>query len=172
MRTVAMIMDIIIITVMRINIKLLLCVLAVAASSSCSKEQVGDPYILFEVHGKVTDADGNPIPGIKVLSGVTDAQETNSNGNFTFFGRSVPSASVILTFEDKDGDKNGGEFVTMSQEVSLIMKTSGSATGNFKGTYYADQVTVVMLAKKLDKTDTDSGLIPLSSTDTIPEEEQ
>ena len=172
MRTVAMIMDIIIITAMRINIKLLLCVLAVVVSSSCSKEQVGDPYILFEVHGKVTDADGNPIPGIKVLSGVTDAQETNSNGNFTFFGRSVPSASVILTFEDKDGDKNGGEFVTKSQEVSLIMKTSGSATGNFKGTYYADKVSVVMLAKNLDKTDTDSGLIPLSSTGTIPEEEQ
>ena len=172
MRTVVIITDIIIITAMRINIKLLLCVLAVAASSSCSKEQVGDPYILFEVHGKVTDADGHPIPGIKVFSGVTDAQETNSNGNFTFFGRSVPSATVRLTFEDKDGDKNGGEFVTMSQEVSLIMKTSGSATGNFKGTYYADQVTVVMLAKKLDKTDTDSGLIPLSSTDTIPEEEQ
>ena len=172
MRTVAMIMDIIIITAMRINIQLLLCVLAVAVSSSCSKEQVGDPYILFEVHGKVTDADGNPITGIKVLSGVTDAQETNSNGNFTFFGRSVPSASVILTFEDKDGDKNGGEFVTMSQEVSLIMKTSGSATGNFKGTYYADKVTVVMLAKNLDRTDTDSGLIPLSSTGTIPEEGQ
>ena len=172
MRTVAMIMDIIIITAIRINIKLLLCVLAVVVSSSCSKEQVGDPYILFEVHGKVTDADGNPIPGIKVLSGVTDAQETNSNGNFTFFGRSVPSASVILTFEDKDGDKNGGEFVTKSQEVSLIMKTSGSATGNFKGTYYADKVSVVMLAKNLDKTDTDSGLIPLSSTGTIPEEEQ
>ena len=163
---------IIIVTDMRTNIKILLCILAIAVSSSCSKEQVGDPYILFEVHGKVTDADGNPIPGIKVLSGVTDAQETNSNGNFTFFGRSVPSASVILTFEDKDGDKNGGEFVTMSQEVSLIIKTSGSATGNFKGTYYADQVTVVMLAKKLDKTDTDSGLIPLSSTDTIPEEGQ
>ena len=172
MRTLAMIMDIIIITAMRINIQLLLCVLAVAVSSSCSKEQVGDPYILFEVHGKVTDADGNPITGIKVLSGVTDAQETNSNGNFTFFGRSVPSASVILTFEDKDGDKNGGEFVTMSQEVSLIMKTSGSATGNFKGTYYADKVTVVMLAKNLDRTDTDSGLIPLSSTGTIPEEGQ
>ena len=172
MRTVAMIMDIIIITVMRTNIQLLLCVLAVAVSSSCSKEQVGDPYILFEVHGKVTDADGNPITGIKVLSGVTDAQETNSNGNFTFFGRSVPSASVILTFEDKDGDKNGGEFVTMSQEVSLIMKTSGSATGNFKGTYYADKVSVVMLAKNLDRTDTDSGLIPLSSTGTIPEEGQ
>ena len=156
---------------MRTSFNLFFCVLAIVALSSCSKAQVGDPYILFEVHGKVTDINGNPIPGIQVASGVADAQVTNSNGNFTFFGRSIPSASVILTFEDKDGDKNG-EYVTMSQEINLIMKTSGSATGNFKGTYFADNVSVVMLDKKLDKTDTDSGLIPLSSTDTKPEEEQ
>ena len=98
-------------TKMKILRKIFTSALAATALLSCSKEQVGDPYMLFEVHGKVVDEDGNPLQGINVISGYSDVQVTNLNGSFSFFGRSVPSDRVLLTFEDKDGSNNGGEFV-------------------------------------------------------------
>lgn len=133
---------------------------ATTAIISCSKEQFGDPYMLFEIHGKVVDVDGNPIKGIQVASGISDVQTTNVNGNFTFYGKSAPSSMVVLTFEDKDGADNGGEFVSRSMEVSLNEKTPGSLDGSFKGTFFAGGVEVVLL-KKADQMNPDAGLTPL-----------
>ncbi len=135
-------------------------VFALAIVCSCSKEQVGDPYIIFEIHGKVVDADGTPVGGIRVASGLSEESTTNVNGSFIFYGRSVPVSSVVLTFEDKDKDENGGEFATMSMEIPLNKKSSVGASGNFKGAFFAGDVEVVMLKKK-DDLNPDSGLIPL-----------
>ena len=134
----------------------------VMMAASCNKEQVGDPYMLFEIHGTVVDTDGNPLRGIRVTSGLSDAQTTNVNGVFSFYGRSAPSSLVVMSFEDKDGAENGGEFSTLSMEIAVKEKTPASAQGNFKGTYYAGGVEVVML-KKEDQMNPDSGLIPLSA---------
>lgn len=120
---------------------------AIAASVACNKEQIGDPYMLFEVHGKVIDEDGQPIKGIQVSSGTSDIQTTNVNGVFRLYGRSNPSSIVILAFEDKDGDDNGGEYSRTSVDVTLNEKTPGSPTGDYKGTYFAGNVEVVMLKK-------------------------
>ena len=136
---------------------------AIMMFGSCSKEQVGDPYMLFEIHGKVVDAEGNPINGIQVSSGLSDVQTTNVNGSFEFYGRSAPSTLAVLTFEDKDGDKNGGEFVTLSKDISLNQKSPGTETGNYKGTYFAGDVVVVLLKKDEQITTPGSGLIPLSA---------
>jgi putative lipoprotein (rSAM/lipoprotein system) len=130
---------------------------------SCSKEQIGDPYMLFEIHGTVMDAEGNPIEGIQVTSGLSDAQTTNVNGNFSFYGRSTPTTYVVLSFEDKDGAENGGIFVKRSIEVQVHEKTQGSEMGNFRGTYFASEVEVVMV-KKEDALNPDSGLIPLCAS--------
>lgn len=150
------------VTTMLINMrklsKILICAFAAAAFMSCSKEQIGDPYMLFEIHGKVMDADGNPLEGINVIAGQTDVEKTNLNGDFTFYGRTVPSDSVFLTFEDKDGDKNGGEFVKKTMEIPLVEKTPGTS-GNFKGTFFAGGVEVVMVSKNMEM-NPDSGLIP------------
>lgn len=127
--------------------------------ASCSKEQVGNPYMLFEIHGTVMDADGKPIEGIQVSSGVSEIQTTNVNGNFVFYGRSAPTTYVVLTFEDKDGTENSGEFVKRQLDVLVHEKTPGSETGNFRGTYFASGVEVVMLQKK-DELNPDSGLLP------------
>jgi putative lipoprotein (rSAM/lipoprotein system) len=131
-------------------------------SASCSKEQVGDPYMLFEIHGKVMDGDGNPLCGIQVSSGLSDVQTTDVNGVFAFYGRSTPTSLVILDFVDKDGESNGGEFLKRTKEITVNEKTPGSAVGNFRGTYFAGDVEVVML-KKNDQINTtpESGLIPL-----------
>ena len=131
-------------------------------AASCDKEQAGDPYMLFEIHGTVVDMEGNPLKGIHVTSGLSDAQTTNVNGVFTFYGRSAPTSLVVLSFEDKDGEANGGEFSNLLMEIQVNEKTPGIAGDNFKGTYYAGGVEVVMLKKK-DQMNPDSGLIPLSS---------
>ena len=137
--------------------RIFICALAAAALVSCSKEPSGEPFMLFEIHGKVMDADGNPLEGIHVISGQADVQKTNINGVFTFFGRSVPSEHALLTFEDKDGEENGGEFVKKTMEIPLVEKTPGS--GNFMGTFFAGDVEVVMLNKNMEM-NPDSGLIP------------
>ena len=142
---------------MRKLFRIFICAFAAVVLMSCSKEQAGDPFMLFEVHGKVMDVDGNPLEGIHVISGQADVQKTNLNGDFTFFGRSVPSEYVILTFEDKDGEEKGGEFVKKTMEISLVEKTPGS--GNFMGTFFAGDVEVVMLNKNMEM-NPDSGLIP------------
>jgi putative lipoprotein (rSAM/lipoprotein system) len=138
--------------------RIFICVFAAVALMSCSKEQNGDPFILFEVHGKVMDAAGNPLEGINVIAGQADVQKTNINGNFTFHGRTIPSDHVLLTFEDKDGDNNGGEFVKMAVEIPLRQKTPGTS-GNFKGTFFAGDVEVVMVSKNVEM-NPDSGLSP------------
>ena len=149
-------------TIMLINMMKLygifICAFAAVALVSCSKEQNGDPFILFEVHGKVMDAAGNPLEGINVIAGQADVQKTNINGNFTFHGRTIPSDHVLLTFEDKDGDDNGGEFVKMAVEIPLRQKTPGTS-GNFKGTFFAGDVEVVMVSKNVEM-NPDSGLSP------------
>ena len=137
--------------------RIFICAFAAASLVSCSKEPSGEPFMLFEIHGKVMDADGNPLEGIHVISGQADVQKTNINGVFTFFGRSVPSEHALLTFEDKDGEENGGEFVKKTMEIPLVEKTPGS--GNFMGTFFAGDVEVVMLNKNMEM-NPDSGLIP------------
>ena len=143
--------------------RIFICVFAAVALMSCSKEQNGDPFILFEVHGKVMDAAGNPLEGINVIAGQADVQKTNINGNFTFHGRTVPSDHVLLTFEDKDGDDNGGEFVTKTVEIPLRQKSPGTS-GNYKGTFFAGEVEVVMVSKNVEMNpDPESGLIPMGN---------
>ena len=143
-----------------LGISALAAILMMAAS--CAKEQASDPYMLFEVHGKVMDTAGNPLAGISVSSGLSDVQTTTSNGTFVFYGRSVPMSLVVLTFEDKDGEKNGGEFSNLTKEIAVKEKTPGSNDGNFKGTYFAGGVEVVML-KKSEDMNPGSGFIPLSA---------
>ena len=132
---------------MKKSLGLFLLLASSALFFSCNKEQPGDPYMLFEVHGKVMDADGNPIEGIHVSSGQAEVQTTNKNGVFSFYGRSNPTTYVILTFEDKDGEDKGGEFAKLSKDILVYEKTPGSEVGNYKGTYYAGDVEVVLLKK-------------------------
>ena len=162
MRTAATTMVTATTTTMLINMRKLygifICVFAAVTLMSCSKEQNGDPFMLFEIYGKVMDADGNPLEGINVIAGQGDVQKTNLNGNFAFYGRTVPSDHVLLTFEDKDGDENGGEFVKQTMEIPIVQKSPGTS-GNYKGTFFAGDVEVFMVSKNVEM-NPDSGLTP------------
>lgn len=119
-----------------------------AVSVSCSRQdQSGGEYILFEIHGSVTDQDGNPLEGIIVSSGMSDEVRTNQNGNFTFHGRCNPTEYVRLSFEDKDGEANGGSFLKRDENIPVKQKLPGDEDGNFKGKYFAQDVKVIMIGK-------------------------
>ena len=74
----------------------------------------GSPTVDYTVNGKVTDEEGNPIKGIKVIAycGREDdfTTTTSNNGEFSdAFNANQRYPSYI--FEDIDGDENGGKFL-------------------------------------------------------------
>ena len=156
-------MTITVILIMSRSVKLILAAMMVLSALSCTKDyQEGSPFILFEVHGKVVDVEGNPIEGIQVSSGTAEVKTTNVNGNFSFFGRSAPSATASLNFEDKDKEENGGYFLNAMKSVPLVLKSPGTSSGSYKGTYFAKEVEVVMILKE-EGLDPDDGFIGLTS---------
>ena len=169
-----------IITVIAINIMdvkgffrllvILVSVLCLTAFSCSKKKTIGEPYILYEVHGKVigtyyvdntdTPKPGDkkrvtgPLKGIKVTSDSSSEPATTSeNGLFVVYGRSVPSETVTIAFEDVDGDGNHGTFLTKTQMVTLRQRSPGGDR-NYEGYWIATGVEVSMLLKD-DELNTD-----------------
>ena len=77
-------------------------------------EMYGTPWADYEVKGKVLDADGDPIKGIKVslIEDQYNSQSTQSleNGTFKVSLGTIPFDKLKLTAQDIDGAENGGEF--------------------------------------------------------------
>ena len=125
----------------------------------CSKqEQIGGPYMLVEIHGTVMDPDGNVLEGIEVSAGQNSVVRTNVNGKFKFEGRLTPMAYPVLAFEDKDGDRNGGEFIKKEEPIAVNEKIPADEKGNFKGKFFAQNVEIVMLPKNSQINPGDGGL--------------
>ena len=128
--------------------------------TSCSKKKtIGSPYILYEIHGTVTDGDGNFLKGISVSSGESGSDVTSANGEFVIYGRSVPSEYADIVCEDTDGSNNGGDF--MKTTVSVQMKLRSAGSGNNKGNYFASGVVVQMLLKNEGMQDDVTPPVPL-----------
>ena len=121
--------------------------LAVALAGCSKQEQIGGPYMLVEIHGTVMDPDGNVLEGIEVSAGQNSVVRTNVNGKFKFEGRLTPMAYPVLTFEDKDGDRNGGEFIKKEEPIEVNEKIPADEKGNFKGKFFAQNVEIIMLPK-------------------------
>ena len=130
---------------------------------SCSKKKtIGEPYMLFEVHGTVygdrnikdestPDPDdyvtvSMPVKGIKIAVGNNDPVYTNSKGEFIIYGRSTPGDSIDLLFEDVDGASNEGPYLRQNKTVPLRQRDAGDA-GNYRGYWFASGVEVKMLLK-------------------------
>ena len=133
-------------------------VLAMIMAGCSKQEQIGGPYMLVEIHGTVMDPDGNALQGIEVSAGQNSVVRTNVNGNFTFHGRLTPMTNPILTFEDKDGDRNGGEFIKKEEPIEVNEKIPADKKGNFKGKFFAQNVEIVMLPKNSQINPGDGGL--------------
>ena len=91
-----------------LKIAAILSVVFFTTAFSCSKKQtIGEPFILYEVHGVVygsyfKEVEGGgkeyitvPLKGIKVTSdSSSEAAYTSDQGNFVVYGRSVPMETV------------------------------------------------------------------------------
>ena len=134
------------------NLYRMIILLAVILVGCSKQEQIGGPYMLVEIHGTVMDPDRNPLENIEVSAGQNSAVRTNVNGKFTFHGRLTPMTNPILTFEDKDGDRNGGDFIKKEEPITVNEKIPADKKGNFKGKFFAQNVEIMMLPKNLDLT--------------------
>ena len=100
--------------------------------------EYGCPHAEFKVVGTVKDADGNPIPGIQVKSDViwTDDLKTAQDGSYAIEGEGFPTETLQLTFEDVDGEENGGKFKTLEAEATLKQTQTGDGkwdNGSYEG---------------------------------------
>lgn len=79
---------------------------------SCEEMRVdeyGCPSANFNVKGKVTDPQGNPIPGIQV-TGNWDNDITNASGDYSLSATAdppYPENTIQIVFADVDSSENG-----------------------------------------------------------------
>ena len=98
--------------------------------------EYGCPHADYKIIGTVKDADGNPIPGIQVKSENFwgDEIKTAEDGSYSVVSGGFPTDTIPLTFEDVDGEENGGKFKTKEAEVKLKHTQTGDGKWD-NGTY-------------------------------------
>lgn len=121
----------------------LLCLIGFGSSVACSPgmvaDEYGSPYASFEVKGKVTDQQGNPIPGIQVTCDAMYIQPvyTESDGSYALHGDGFPREKIQVSFEDVDGEENGGLFAARTVSVETVHVKEGDGNWDF-GVYEAE----------------------------------
>lgn len=127
---------------------LVLPLLAVPALCSCAVDSLehefssmdGKPVANYTVSGKVTDEDGAPIQDIRVIADHSgeisyraDTLYTGKDGSFSKF-LAIPLVDGFrITFDDIDGEANGGFFKSVSEYV--VPKLTEVPTGMFGGSF-------------------------------------
>ena len=101
-------------------------------------DMYGTPTADYEVKGKVLDADGDPIKGIKViLKHLSSLNILNSqslaDGSYTLSTKLMTTNKLLLTAQDIDGAENGGEFEEKTVELDF---SKIEYTGD-KGAWYS-----------------------------------
>lgn len=99
---------------------------------SCDKMfavEYGEPYAKFEVKGKVTDPEGNPIAGIEVGLNEWKLTTTSQDGKYSLKSNYFPESEYTfnVAFNDVDSTENGlFKNDTLSVTVKLSELTGGS----------------------------------------------
>lgn len=88
----------------------------------CNKDSEQDwsgmQYFEFEIFGKVTDNNGNPIKGISVSASGSSVL-TKADGSYKLTGQGGISTTVFVSFADVDVEDNGGLYGGASRSVEL-----------------------------------------------------
>ena len=127
---------------------------------ACSEEgeEYGTPTVDFHVVGQVTNAEGEPIEGIRVTTrgyfnfhdGTTE-QTTYTDKDGHFATKEMRSISIDpmmrVVFEDVDGEANGGVFAKDSVMADAMTRTQ---VGKGDGHWY-DGKYELRVNKKLRK---------------------
>ena len=121
------------VTVMGKIIKFLLICLGFKSVVAChgTTEEYGTPYAEYEVKGRVSDAEGTPIQGIRVSMGESKGSYMDS-----------------VQFTDIDGEAGGGLFDEQTVTVQAEMTEEGD--GWDEGDYAVKEYVNVTLELKKD----------------------
>ena len=129
-----------------------------ACSEEGGREEYGTPTVDFHVVGQVTNAEGDPIEGIRVTTrgyfnfhdGTTE-QTTYTDKDGHFATKEMRSISIDpmmrVVFEDVDGEANGGVFAKDSVMADAMTRTQ---VGKGDGHWY-DGKYELRVNKKLRK---------------------
>lgn len=106
-------------------IKFLTGLIVLSALYACSAEapDISD-LTMFpgNIYGVVTDTDGNPVNHIKVTIIQSEAPVvvyTSSKGEFIAYTK-LHEGKLNILLEDIDGAKNGGEFASLSDMITVL----------------------------------------------------
>ena len=120
----------------------LLCLIGFGGTVACSPgmvaDEYGSPYASYEVKGKVTDQQGEPIPGIQVTCDAISMEPayTDTDGAFHMSGDGFPREKVEVEFKDVDGEENGGVFAGKTIAAQAVHVQDGDGNWDF-GLYEA-----------------------------------
>ena len=129
---------------------ILSAIISLLGFSSCElfqeqRDMYGTPIADYQVKGCVTDADDNPIAGLRVVIAETGFGEendmqtltTNKNGEYISEKKERKYRTNTLTITDIDGDENGGSFKEKTfnlNEIKPVLDKS-KAEGWYEGVY-------------------------------------
>lgn len=119
--------------------------------------EYGTPHATYEIKGKVTDRQNNPIPNIQIELrdsvpsrgwAQSDTIYTNNEGEFTWEIGEFPGMTFKLTAIDTDDESNGGLF---ARDTSFVSFRDAEFVGGdhwFRGS--ATKETKIILDKYVD----------------------
>ena len=147
---------------------LLLSLLGFAGCDETQEDMYGTPYAEYTVKGRVTDAAGTPIAGIRLvpdklisaagaeleeeLYGKTASYATDAQGNYILHSESFPNGratALRIVAEDIDGESNGGRFARRWVSVPFD-KTHIVGDDGWTVTYSID-APIITLEKEVDR---------------------
>ncbi len=153
---------------MKALLKFLLICLGFGTAASCDMGTVeyGTPHADYEAKGRVTDTEGNPLPGIKVqmledydvdsaggikLYPMYSEEDvlTDESGYFHIRNSGFSRETLSIGFSDIDGEENGGEFAVKVVTESLEQVEEGE--GWNEGTFIVPEEMEVVLERKTEE---------------------
>lgn len=101
---------------------LLLSLLGMAAGCSSNDKLIpveyGCPHADYEIKGRVTDPDGNPIRAIEITTDELPVAYSSATGDYRLKGTAFPG-DMRIRFTDTDGPDNGGNFAERTVVVTF-----------------------------------------------------
>lgn len=117
--------------------------------------EYGCPHVNFSLKARVVDEAGAPIKGIKVCTDWIE-EYTNQDGEININGSVFTGSQYMATFEDVDGEANGGEFETLVLDITDKIEKVGEGSGNWYDGYFKAELGNVAMRLKGSDTESDN----------------
>lgn len=114
-------------------------------SPFAQEDAYGCPYVTFRMTARVVDSEGKPIEGIGVGFPYVGNCAYSDAGGDVEINETLNRPPKEVTFIDTDGAENGGEYATLTLDISKIVEQTGESSGDWHdGDFKAELGDVVM----------------------------